>query len=187
MKRRGLAMALAVASWIALTATGQGQQAAQLAVQPAAKPTLGVVVIRPVGGAKVRGNLRLVQNGSVLRITGRINNLTPGHHEFRAHQYGDSRSRTGDSAGGEFWIAEAKREDGAGDEVRFNGDLGRIDAADNGVAVVDVTLEVVSLSDLIGRGLVVHGPPANTNEVRVGIGVVGIGNPTWRWPLDPKR
>ena len=152
---------------------------------PTPGPTLGVAVIRPVGGSKVRGNLRLIQKGSALRITGRINNLTPGYHAFHAHLYGDTRSISGDSAGGEFSVPVSNNESPgqAPDAVEFNGDLGRIDAAENGVAVIDVTHENVSLSDLLGRGLVVHGPPGSSEPVRVGIGVVGIGNPNWRWPL----
>ena len=52
-------------------------------------PKLGVAVITPTKGNKVRGVLRLVQKGDEIKITGRVTQLAPGEHGFHIHEFGD--------------------------------------------------------------------------------------------------
>lgn len=150
-------------------------------------PTFGVAVIRPTKGNKTRGVLRLTQEGDVLRIQGRINNLTPGEHGFHVHQYGDARGPDGTSAGGHY--DPQGHEHGAPGPQSHAGDLGNITANENGVARVDIRTEDTKLHFLLGRSFIVHAgkddltsQPSGDAGPRVGIGVIGIGNPDYQPP-----
>ncbi len=143
-------------------------------------PTEGVVILRSTKGNKVRGRLVLKQVKSGVRVTGRVNNLTPGEHGFHIHEFGDLRATDGKSAGGHF--NPDGHDHGSPDaEHRHAGDLGNITADSEGVAKVDILQKGLKLHFVIGRSIVVHAgkddlksQPSGDAGPRVAVGVIGI-------------
>ncbi len=147
----------------------------------AAMPTMGVAVIMPTKGSKVRGMLKLMQMGDDLRLTGKIRNLTPGDHGFHIHEFGDFRDMDGGtSAGGHFNPSGVPHGSIGHGHV---GDLGNITADSEGVATVDITVEATKLHFVLGRAFVVHADkddltsqPSGNAGARVALGLIGVGN-----------
>lgn len=143
-----------------------------------------VCVLVPVGDGKVGGTIEFTRQGDdKVRVTGEVHGLTPGAHGFHVHQFGDLRSaKDGESAGGHF--AGGTDHHGAPDAAkRHVGDLGNIEAGDDGVAHIDTTDVVIALSgprSVLGRAVVVHEKadtfvqPSGAAGARVAFGVIGI-------------
>lgn len=140
-----------------------------------------VVQLVPVGDSGVTGSIGFEADGDVVRITGSVQGLEPGDHGFHVHEHGDLSDREqGKSAGGHF--APHGHEHGRpSDERRHVGDLGNITADDNGIAVIDMTDDVIALSgehSIIRRSIVVHaqpddfGQPTGNAGARVAFGVI---------------
>jgi Cu-Zn family superoxide dismutase len=145
--------------------------------------TSAVCVVVRVGEHKVRGVLRFTQKGDTVRITGVVRGLTPGKHGFHVHEFGDvSGRKDGKSTGGHDNPGETKHGKPT-DKERHVGDLGNITADEDGVAKVNITDNVISLSgphSIIGRSILIHagaddfGQPTGNAGARVGFGVIGI-------------
>lgn len=111
-------------------------------------------------GDSVTGTLHFSQTGgptSPVRVYGNITGLSPGHHGFHIHQYGDTTQGCG-SMGGHYNPLQL-RHGAPDDHYRHIGDLGNILAGEDGVARVEIRdrqLSLNGLSSIIGRGLVVH-------------------------------
>ena len=89
-------------------------------------------------------------------MTGEISGLKKGLHGFHIHEFGDYTSGCV-SAGGHF-NPFGKQHGGPTDDNRHAGDLGNIEAGDNGVAVVNITDAQIPLTGpncIIGRSVVV--------------------------------
>lgn len=151
----------------------------------ASLPMLGVAVMVPTKDQKARGMIRLMQKGDDLRVAGSIRNLSPGEHGFHIHEFGDLRNMDdGTSTGGHFnpaGVAHGSMENG------HVGDLGNITANDEGVATIDITMKNTQLHFVLGRAFVVHAgrddltsQPSGDAGGRVGVGVIGIGNPEFK-------
>lgn len=132
----------------------------------------GVVSILPLVGQRVRGTIRFVQDGDVIQVSGKLNNLAPGRHRLTVHRFGDLRSRDGSSTG----------------VVLKNGVIGFLVAGDNGVAAIELEIEVGPLDRFIGRSILVNGTgedlredPTGENGRAVAHGVIGIGNIQWSY------
>lgn len=144
-----------------------------------------VCVLIPTTDNKVRGRIFFSQSkDGTTRIRGSVNNLTPGLHGFHIHQYGDLTDRTGKNAGGHF-NPEGHDHAGPDSAKRHAGDLGNIEANDDGVARVDVTVEGLKVHFVLGRSIVVHAgkddlksQPSGDAGPRVAVGVIGIRQPT---------
>ena len=160
-----------------------------LAVAPA-KPTTdkhevkgldrGVAVLTPTRGSEVGGTITLHEEDGVVHVAGEIRGLTPGLHGFHIHKYGDLRSADGKSAGGHYNPCGTPHA-GPNEEVRHVGDLGNVEADQNGVAKVHKKIDGVHLHFLFGRSIVVHAgeddqksQPSGNAGPRVAIGVIGI-------------
>ncbi|CAG9535421.1 unnamed protein product [Cercopithifilaria johnstoni] len=101
-------------------------------------------------------------------IYGEISGLTPGLHGFHIHQYGDA---TNDciSAGSHF-NPFGNTHGGPTDQMRHIGDLGNINAGNDGIAHVNIISNDIKLSgpiSIIGRSLVVH---AKADDFGKGVG-----------------
>ncbi len=145
-------------------------------------PTKAVCVLSPTKDSKVHGVVTFTVEGDAVKISGKIEGLTPGEHGFHVHEFGDINSEDGMATGGHF--DSDKHMHGAEDaNERHTGDLGNIKAGDDGVATIDKTDKVIKLSgpnSILGRGLIVHakkddfGQPTGNAGGRVAQGVIGV-------------
>ncbi|KAK5650336.1 hypothetical protein RI129_001365 [Pyrocoelia pectoralis] len=150
-------------------------------------PTKAVCVLN---GEIVRGTLWFDQESSKgpVVVTGEISGLGKGLHGFHIHEFGDNTN--GCISAGAHFNPEGKDHGGPKASVRHVGDLGNVEAGDNGIAKVNICDNIISLegsNNIIGRTLVVHGDPDDlgitTHELskttgnagaRVACGVIGI-------------
>lgn len=147
------------------------------------RPTRAVVVILPTDGSKVGGTVRFAQTEQGLTVTGEITGLAPGSkHGFHIHEFGDMTVKDGTGMGSHFNPTEMQH--GLPEQaMRHVGDLGNIEADENGVAKVSKTFEGMNLAgrnSVLGRGVVVHdkpddgGQPVGNAGARIGYGVIGV-------------
>lgn len=143
-----------------------------------------VCLLRPTQGSSASGEVRFHKVDRGVRVSGRVEGLSPGAHGFHVHQYGDLRSSDGTSAGGHF-NPENMPHGHPDDAKRHVGDLGNIEADANGVATIDMVDDTLVLNgphSILGRGLVVHAgedkftQPTGDAGGRVAVGVIGVAN-----------
>lgn len=142
-----------------------------------------VCILVPTKDNKVRGRITFTQKEDGVQVRGRVNNLTPGLHGFHIHQFGDLSDRTGKSAGGHFNPSGHKHA-GLDSTERHEGDLGNIEANDEGMARVNIMVKGLKVHFVLGRSIVVHAgkddlksQPSGNAGPRVSFGVIGIAQP----------
>lgn len=150
-----------------------------------------VCVVRPTKENKCRGNVTFTttKDGKV-KVTATIRNLNPNKkHAIHIHQFGDTRGLAGKSAGGHY-NPESKPHGLPPNAERHAGDLGNLEANDEGIAKYSVIVDNISISGengILGRAIVVHaepddgGQPTGNAGARVGYGVIGVRNAEWKW------
>nr|ALR99799.1 putative extracellular copper/zinc superoxide dismutase [Phaedon cochleariae] len=119
-----------------------------------------IVVLQGEGENDVKGEIMFVQQhppiGPVL-IRGNITGLPAGRHGFHIHQSGDLRQGC-DKLGGHF-NPYLLRHGAPTDPIRHAGDLGNVEAGEDGKAEIRIVDPLVSLSGgprgVVGRALVV--------------------------------
>ena len=178
---------------LAATLSLQGQDAAQQQQKKGqakgVRVQRAVAVLVPTEGNEVSGTIHFTQRRGEVEVTGRIRGLEPGKHGFHVHQYGDlSDLKTGESAGGHFdptGMPHGRPQD----DERHVGDLGNVEADQNGVANVDIRDSMLRLNgpqSIVGRAIVVHAKadqftqPSGDAGDRVALGVIGIAQPQRR-------
>lgn len=134
-------------------------------------------------GEGTHGKVTFTQTPKGVLVEGTIEGLTPGLHGFHVHEFGDTSSADGTSAGGHFNPTNMPHA-GPTAGQRHVGDLGNIEADANGVAkirVIDPALGFSGAVSIIGRGLVVHAKPDDLKSApsgnagdRVAVGVIGV-------------
>lgn len=123
-----------------------------------------------------------------MEVTGEVAGLGKGLHGFHIHEFGDNTN--GCISAGAHFNPHSKEHGGPTDQDRHVGDLGNVEAGDNGIAKVKITDKVISLEgehSIIGRTLVVHADPDDLGKgghelskstgnagARLACGVVGI-------------
>jgi Cu-Zn family superoxide dismutase len=142
-----------------------------------------VCVINPTEGHKASGVLMLTQTDKGVQIVGEISGLKPGEHGFHIHQFGDTRSADGASAGPHY-NPHNEPHGGPADKAHHEGDLGNIKANGEGVAKIDALADDVHLHFIIGRSIVVHADaddlktqPSGNSGKRIGVGVIAVAAP----------
>jgi len=117
---------------------------------------------------KVNGVVNFVQDGDAVKISGEIKGLAPGQHGFHVHQFGDNTDGC-TSAGPHFnpdGCTHGAPTNAKGE--RHAGDLGNVVANDDGVAKLDISDKMISLTgerSIIGRTMVIH---ADVDDLGVG-------------------
>ena len=155
-----------------------------------------VCQVRPTKGNKCRGVVvfQETKDGRV-RVMVRIRGLNPGKkHAIHIHQFGDCRDLAGKSAGGHY-NPEEKPHGLPPAAERHAGDLGNLEANDDGFAKYTIVVDNISIAGknaIIGRAIVVHalpddgGQPTGNAGARIGCGVIGIANPEWKPAVKKK-
>jgi Cu-Zn family superoxide dismutase len=148
--------------------------------------TKAVAAVNPTEGNKVRGVVTFTQVGASVKVTAHIEGLTPGKHGFHIHEWGDCSSKDGSAAGGHFNPANAPHASPEATE-RHAGDMGNIEADQNGVARLEYNDPVMKMNgpgSIIGRGLIVHANPDDLKTQptgnaggRLACGVIGTAKP----------
>jgi len=113
-------------------------------------------------GEKVKGTVFFTQENedSPVVVTGEINSLSKGLHGFHIHEFGDNTN--GCISAGAHFNPHGKEHGAPEDENRHVGDLGNVEAGDDGIAKVNITDKLLSLTgplSIIGRSAVVHADP----------------------------
>lgn len=175
---------------VTIFACGSAQAAQRMRTQHEAVHHAGaeavhdaVAVLMPVGGSGVHGTIHFVQQGSQLKITGKVVGLKPGKHGFHVHQYGDLTDLEKGESAGSHYNPTGTAHGRMTDMQRHVGDFGNLVADEQGEAVVDLTDAVASLEgphSILGRSLVVHAgedqftQPVGNAGARVAVGVIGV-------------
>lgn len=146
-----------------------------------------VAILVPTEESQVRGLVVFMKEEDGIRVQGQIIGLSPGKHGFHVHQFGDLRSADGMAAGDHFNPTDEPHA-GREEKERHVGDLGNIEANDEGIAAfdfVDKKLSFEGKASILGRGLVVHAEaddlesqPSGDAGGRVAVGVIGVANPS---------
>uniref|UniRef100_A0A6M2CJ60 Superoxide dismutase [Cu-Zn] n=1 Tax=Rhipicephalus microplus TaxID=6941 RepID=A0A6M2CJ60_RHIMP len=142
------------------------------------------------GSDSTKGTLHFTQEceGKPVKVVGEITGLSKGKHGFHIHEFGDNTN--GCVSAGAHFNPHGKEHGAPIDANRHVGDLGNVEAGDNGVAKVNIEDSVISLCgahNIIGRSLVVHADPDDLGKgghelskttgnagARLACGVVGI-------------
>lgn len=149
--------------------------------EPEPQPLSASAELNPTEGNEVDGSVSFEETDSGVQITAHVNGLTPGKHGFHIHEIGDCSAPDGTSAGGHF--NPSGSEHGAPDsDVHHAGDLGNIEADEDGHGMLEVTVDFLTLSEgpnsIAGRGVIVHaqeddfGQPTGNAGPRLACGVI---------------
>ncbi|HYB99811.1 MAG TPA: superoxide dismutase family protein [Candidatus Limnocylindrales bacterium] len=176
----GTAHAQGTAAPAAGTAAAHGAHAA------AAAPTKAVAVLRATEGSKVSGTITFTKAGDGVKVSGTISGLTPGKHGFHVHEFGDCSAPDATSAGGHF-NPTGEPHAAPTDAARHTGDLGNVEAGEDGTATIDHTDKRATfegVNSILGRGLIVHAKaddlktqPTGDAGGRVACAVIGVAKP----------
>lgn len=162
-----------------------GAPASVAAGTDAPKPN-AKVALTAATGSSVAGDLTLTSEGNAVAIRGVITGLSPGkEHGFHVHEVGDCSLPAFESAGAHFNPTKDPH-GGPKSKARHLGDIPNAKADDSGHAIIDVSIEGVTLTDtdgapteILGKSLVVHAmpddyktQPSGNSGARVACGVI---------------
>lgn len=127
---------------------------------------------------------KMAEDGKGVTITMKVKGLQPNSkHAIHVHEFGDLSAADGTSAGGHF-NPEGHDHGLPEQEMRHVGDLGNLDADEDGNAEKTMTVSNMSLTHgknaVLGRGVVVHvaedkgTQPTGDAGARIAVGVIGI-------------
>lgn len=145
-----------------------------------------ICVLSATAGNKVSGVITFTRTKEGTLIEAEISGLEANSkHGFHIHQYGDISSSDGKSTGGHY-NPEGHDHSGPDSDKRHIGDLGNLEADENGVAKYKRLDKVVKLrgkNGIIGRGITVHAgtddlksQPTGAAGARIAVGVIGVAN-----------
>jgi len=167
-------------------AFSSGASAQSKSSQPKTNQTANIK-LEPRSGSKVSGNLVVEERSGKVTFIGEIAGLAPNQdHGFHVHEFGDCSAPDAKSAG-EHFNPDQKQHGGVRSTamVSHAGDLGNVTADARGIAKVNVTSNVLRISDgtfaVSGKALVVHKnaddqrtQPSGNSGDRIGCGVVQV-------------
>jgi Cu-Zn family superoxide dismutase len=124
-----------------------------------------------------------MQDGDAVKVVADLEGLNPGQkHAFHIHQNGDCTSSDGMSAGGHY-NPEGHQHGLPEAEKRHAGDLGNVQADNDGKAHYEIRVANISISGpmnpILGRGVIVHAKvddgsqPVGNAGARIACGVIG--------------
>jgi len=142
-----------------------------------------LAVITPTKGNSVHGIVTFEEVDMGIRVIANLTGLKPGKHGFHIHEFGDITSDDGSSAGGHFNPMNMPHSMPTS-KKRHAGDMGNIEADENGNAHLDYIDSVIKLDgnySIVGHAVIVHEKeddlktqPTGNAGSRIGYGVIGI-------------
>ncbi len=169
---------------IAVAAAGAALLAACQSVPD--EPLRATAALQPTKNSKAFGEATFEQMGDKVRVIVFAQNLKPNAmHGFHIHEVGDCSSGDGMSTKGHF-NPHGKPHGYPSSAERHAGDLPALQAAKNGRAKLDVTVDIITLrpgpASIIGRGLIIHADPDDYRTqptgnagARIACGVIRAG------------
>jgi len=112
-----------------------------------------------IGDSQVKGAITFHQEDGVVTIRGEVTGLTPGKHGFHVNEKGDLSDQESGKSAGERFNPTDQAHGKMADKKRHVGDLGNIEANEDGTATIEIEDSVISLvgeHSIIGRALVIH-------------------------------
>src|SRR5699024_3779537 len=120
-----------------------------------------VAMLEPTQGNEASGTVRFTAVDRGVRLKADISGLSAGQHGFYVHAKGDCSAPDASSAGGHF-NPHGVKHGAPGGETHHVGDLGNIEANDQGRATLEQDFEFLSLTgddSIVGKAMVVHSGP----------------------------
>ncbi len=160
--------------------------AADMPASPLASVTAAIAVLHPLGDSKVMGTVTFTQTPAGVAVMADIMGLTPGQHAFHIHEFGDCSDPKGMSAGGHY-NPEHEQHGLPNAEHHHPGDMGNLNAGDDGRAHLEIVLAGVTIAGdrdpILGRSVIVHdkmddgSQPTGNAGGRIACGVIGVAKP----------
>jgi len=129
-------------------------------------------------GSTVSGNVTFSDLGGAVQVDAKFAGLTPGEHGFHVHEAGDCSAADASSAKGHYNPA-GQRHGHHDSKVRHGGDMPNLVANAQGEARLSAELKDLTVSELVGRSVVVHADPddymsqpAGNSGKRIACGVI---------------
>jgi len=126
------------------------------------QPLRAVARLEPTEGSTVSGVVTFEQLNGTVRIVADVSGLEPGVHGFHIHETGDCSAPDASSAGGHF-NPQGYRHGAPGDDEHHAGDLGNIEAAEDGTAHLELEVDYITLASgetsVMGKAVIVHSDP----------------------------
>jgi superoxide dismutase, Cu-Zn family len=142
--------------------------------------TEAVAKIKPLNGSQVSGVVFFTKVPGGVQVIADVEGLSPGKHGFHVHEFGDC-SGNGSKTGAHFNPTH-QRHGGPNSVERHVGDLGNIDADENGYAYYERIDKIITLegeNSIIGRSIVIHADrddfvtqPSGASGVKIACGVI---------------
>lgn len=159
----GVALAVAILPSCSSSAPESSESQPIAASEQSPAVTEAVAQLKPTEGNTVSGEVTFKQTDSGVQVIAHVTGLTPGKHGFHIHEKGDCSAPDGSSAGGHFNPTGTDHGAPTAD-VHHVGDLGNLDAGEDGVATYDQTYDFLSLKEgdpncILGLGVIVHAEP----------------------------
>ena len=145
-----------------------------------------IAVLMPTQGSDVSGTIMFEQTDDGVIVTADVSGLEPGAtHGFHIHEFGDLSDPMGKAAGSHYNPENHDHALPSDDGTpRHAGDLGNLEADDQGNATFEQTFDNISIAGMmnpiIGRGVIVHaqpddgGQPTGNAGDRLAQGVIGV-------------
>lgn len=126
------------------------------------QPLRAVARLEPTEGNTASGVVTFEQMNGTVRIVADISGLEPGTHGFHIHETGDCSAPDATSAGGHF-NPQGHQHGAPGDDEHHAGDLGNIEAAEDGTAHLELEIDYITLTSgetsVMGKAVIVHSDP----------------------------
>ena len=128
--------------------------------------------LEPTEGNNVTGTVTFTSVDGGVQIVADLEGLEPGKHGFHIHEKGDCSAPDAESAGGHFNPEGLPH--GAPDNPavqRHAGDLGNVEADEEGKAHYERTDQVISMegeNSIVGKAVIVHAQPDDLQSQPVG-------------------
>jgi Cu-Zn family superoxide dismutase len=142
-----------------------------------------ICVVIPTQGNKVSGTVTFTKVEGGVRVVADISGLTKGKHGIHIHEFGDCSSPDGNAAGGHY-NPVTKSHGAPVDANRHAGDMGNIEADENGKGRLDYIDKAMTLegeASIIGRAMIIHADeddlktqPTGNAGARQACGVIGV-------------